>query len=388
MNQASELIDRARAMVPTLAARAAACEDLRRVPDETLAELTDAGFYRVSQPARYGGYELSPLVIFEVAMVLAEGCPSTAWCYCLVAVHNWEIALLQPQAAEDIWSEHPDARISSSYAPFGTVKRVPGGYELSGRWPWSSGCDHCQWVMVGAQPAPGEDDIPRGSFLVPRPHYTIDDTWFVAGLKGTGSKDIVIDRAFVPEHRVHNFRASFLMEDPGRDAFDAPCFRYPFGLVFTYCLASVTQGIAEAALTAFTTQMKKRIHAYDASKSMEDPFTLQRLAQAESRISKNRRVITNAFAAMDALFDQGAELPLKLRAELKWHAQQLAADNADTVTSLIKGAGGSAMRLDNPLQRYFRDIHTATNHAFLNIERGAVAAGNLLLDGEPTDFTL
>lgn len=388
MNRISELISKAERLVPALAERAPHCEVLRRVPDETVDELTAAGLYRVSQPAKYGGYELSPKVIFDIAMVLARGCPSTAWCYCLVAVHNWEIGLLDPRIADDIWGADTNARISSSYAPFGRMKRVDGGFELSGRWPWSSGCDHCDWVNVGARPEDPDDAIPPGSFLVPRPDYEIDDTWHVAGLKGTGSKDIVMEQAFVPEYRRHDFALSFTMADPGRATFDAPCYRYPFGTIFTYCLASVTQGIAEAALETYRAQMQDRRHAYDGGKSSEDPFTLQRLARADNRIRNNRAAIDAAFAEMDRRIAEESELSVPFRAELKWRAQALAADNADVVTDLVRGAGGSAMRLDNPLQRFFRDINTAVNHAFLNSERGAIAAGNLLLGGEVIDRTI
>lgn len=388
MNRISELIATAEGLVPALAERAPRCEALRRVPDETIDELTAAGLYRVSQPAKYGGYELSPKVIFDIAMVLARGCPSTAWCYCLVAVHNWEIGLLDPRIAHDIWDANPDSRISSSYAPFGRVKRVDGGFELSGRWPWSSGCDHCDWVNVGARPEDPDAAIPPGSFLVPRPDYEIDDTWHVAGLKGTGSKDIVMEKAFVPAYRRHDFASSFAMTDPGRATFEAPCYRYPFGTVFTYCLASVTQGIAEAALETYRAQMQDRRHAYDGGRSSEDPFTLQRLARADNRIRSNRAAIDSAFAEMDRRIAQASELSVPFRAELKWRAQALAADNADLVTDLVRGAGGSAMRLDNPLQRFFRDINTAVNHAFLNTERGAIAAGSLLLGGEVIDRTI
>lgn len=377
MSTRVELIRKAREMVPVLSSRAQACETLRRVPDETIAEFEAAGFYRICQPKQYEGYEHSPLVLFEVAMELAKGCPSSGWCLCLIGVHNWEMGILDPAISEDVWGVDSSARISSSYAPYGRAVRVEGGYEVSGRWPWSSGCDHCAWVNVGVR---GED-MPPCSLLIPRADYQIDDTWFVAGLKGTGSKDIVIDGAFVPEHRIHNSALSFLMQDPGRAHFTAPCYRYPFGTVFAYCLASVTQGIAEGALGAAEASMREKIHAYDGSKVSQDPFVLQRLANARHQIELNRRAIIDAFAEMDAELASTGELLVESRAMLKWRAQRLSQDNAATVTELMKVGGGSAMRLDHPLQRYFRDIHAATNHAFLNADRGAMSMGSVQLAG-------
>ncbi|MDG2277037.1 MAG: acyl-CoA dehydrogenase family protein [Pseudomonadales bacterium] len=377
MSSRAELLAKAAALIPVLRERAQHCEELRRVPDETIADFEAAGFYKISQPLEYGGYELSPLTLFEVAMALSKGCPSSGWCLCLIGVHNWEMGLLDPQIAEDLWSLDSSARVSSSYAPFGQAVKVDGGYQVTGRWPWSSGCDHCTWVNVGVR----GQDLPPLSVLIPRSDYEIDDTWFVAGLKGTGSKDIVVDAAFVPEHRIHNSRLSFLMQDPGRAYFTAACYRYPFGVVFGYCLASVTQGIAEGALEVAEDMMRNKLHAYDGSKSSEDPFVLQRLANAKHRIELNRHAIVDAFSQMDAALADSGTLSIELRVELKWRLQRLAHDNAASVTDLMKAGGGAAMRLDNPLQRYFRDIHTATNHAFLNVDKGAMSMGSVQLAG-------
>ncbi|NKB99979.1 MAG: flavin-dependent monooxygenase [Pseudomonadales bacterium] len=377
MSTRAEMLAQATALIPVLKGRAQHCEELRRVPDETIADFEAAGLYKISQPKEYGGYALSPLILFEVAMELSKGCPSSGWCLCLIGVHNWEMGLLDPQIAEDLWAQDSSTRVSSSYAPFGQAIKVDGGYEVTGRWPWSSGCDHCSWVNVGVR----GQDLPPLSVLIPRSDYEIDDTWFVAGLKGTGSKDIVVDGAFVPEHRIHNSLLSFLMQDPGRAHFTAPCYRYPFGVVFGYCLTSVTQGIAEGALEVAEDIMRKKLHAYDGSKVSEDPFVLQRLANAKHRIELNRRAIVDAFGQMDAELADTGTLSIELRAELKWRVQRVAHDNAASVTDLMKAGGGSAMRLDNPLQRYFRDIHTATNHAFLNADKGAMSMGSVQLSG-------
>ena len=196
-----ELLHRARELSPILRERAQATEDNRKMLEENVQALIDAGFMRISQPASHGGYEMHPTVIYEVAMELAKGCSSSAWFQSLMAVHNWEMALLGKEVCDELWSENPDTLISSSYAPFGKVEKVEGGYKLSGRWPWSSGSDHCQWVILGAiLPPAGEGGIPDYLFfLLPRAEYEIIDTWHVTGLCGTGSNDIVVDGAFVPD---------------------------------------------------------------------------------------------------------------------------------------------------------------------------------------------
>jgi 3-hydroxy-9,10-secoandrosta-1,3,5(10)-triene-9,17-dione monooxygenase len=389
MPSEAELLERARRLVPVLKARAQATEDNRSMLPETLDDFVSAEFYRALQPARFGGFEMSPMAIFRVAMELAKACPSSAWCLCLIAVHNWEVALLDPQAAEDIWGRDPSVRISSSYAPFGKVERVEGGFRIKGRWPWSSGSDHCTWAMLGGlvhNLAGGPPEV--RSFLVPRSEYEIDDTWHVMGLKGTGSKDIVVADAFVPEHRTHSFAASFAMADPGAETFTSRNYKYPFGTVFAYCLASVTVGMADGAREAFIADMKERLGAYDGAKAIEDPFVRQRLAEADALIRSIHGQFEANFAVMDRLIDAGKPITPELRVDLKWDAQHIAKGALQAVELLFKATGGRGVRAEHPIQRFFRDVHTASNHAFLNAEKGSVNAGYVALGGTTSDFAL
>ena len=387
----AELLERARKLAPVLRERAARTEENRALLPETLQDFVEAGFYKILQPAKYGGFELPPLTLFRVAMELAKGCPSSAWCLCLITVHNWEVALVDPRLAEDLWGQDPDARASSSYAPFGKVTPVEGGYRLSGRWSWSSGSDHCSWVILGgivprAEGAAGPPDV--RAFLVPRPDYEVEDVWHVLGLKGTGSNDIIVKDAFVPEHRTHHFFHSFTMTDPGRATFTSRDYKYPFGVIFAYSLSIVTIGMADGALEAFREDMKVRLGAYDGAKAMEDPFVRHRLAEAEAMIRGLHARLEANFAEMDALIDDGAEFPLDVRVKNKWDAQWIAKEAMKAVELLFKASGARGLRLDNPMQRFFRDVHAASNHAFLNADKGSLNAGLVLLGGMTTDFTL
>jgi len=387
----AELLERARKLTPVLRERAQRTEENRALLPETLRDFIDAGFYRILQPAKYGGYEMSPMALFRVVMELARGCPSSAWCLCLITVHNWEVALLDPRAAEDLWGQDAGARASSSYAPFGKVTPVEGGYRLSGRWSWSSGSDHCSWVILGGivprqEGAAGPPDV--RAFLVPRTDYEVVDVWHVLGLKGTGSNDIVVDDAFVPEHRTHQFGHSFMMADPGRATFTSRNYKYPFGVIFAYSLAIVTIGMADGALASFREDMKVRLAAYDGAKAMEDPFVRHRLAEAEAIIRGLHTRLEANFTEMDALIDAGAPFPLDLRVTNKWDAQWIAKEAMKAVDLLFKASGARGLKLDNPMQRFFRDVHAASNHAFLNADKGSLNAGLVQLGGMTTDFTL
>ncbi|WGU38372.1 acyl-CoA dehydrogenase family protein [Phenylobacterium sp. NIBR 498073] len=386
---AAALLQRARAMVPVLAARAQATEDARSVLPETIADFEAAGFFRILQPAQYGGYEMTPMEMFDVAMELAKGCPSSAWCMCLLAIHNWEIGLLDPQAAQDIWGRDHTVRLSSSYAPFGTVERVEGGFRISGRWPFSSGCDHGDWAILGGR-APSEPGTPPDmrAFIVPRRDYVIDDTWHVLGLRGTGSKDVVVEGAFVPEHLTHKFADSYFGMDPGRATFTAPTYRYPFGIVFAYTLAVVTLGMAEGAREVFLEQMQTRLGAYDGAKASEDPLVRQRVALADTMIRSQRALLAANFADLARYVAADEPIPLDLRVRCKWDAQQMSRVAMEAIELLFKASGGRGIRQENPLQRFFRDVQAASNHAYLNADKGALNAGGVLLGAANGDFAL
>jgi 3-hydroxy-9,10-secoandrosta-1,3,5(10)-triene-9,17-dione monooxygenase len=382
-----DLLHRAELLVPRLRERAASCEKARTIPAETVTDFEEAGFYRIAQPRAYGGYELSPTVIYEVAMILASACPSSGWCMSLISTHNWTLAMLDPRAAADVWEADSSQRVSSSYAPFGKAERVQGGFRVSGRWPWSSGCDHCQWVSLGAK-VPGQDGGPDELqfFLIPRSNYQIDDTWHVAGLQGTGSKDIVVNSAFVPEHRTHKAIDSYLQQDPGLRTFTAATFRYPLGVVFTFALASPLLGMAKGALATYRSQMLSKSGAFDGAKAIEDPYNRQRVAEAEAAIRGCEMRLQAVFRGLGEYVERGEKVPLELRVSGKWDAQVNAKASIEAVTRLFKAAGGSAIRLSNPMQRYFRDAHAASNHAFLNSDKGSFNFGGILFGADNADY--
>lgn len=226
------LLARALALVPELAARRARAASDRMVPSETIADFVDAGFFRMLQPRRWGGFESHPNEFFDVQQAIATACPSSAWVLGVVAVHNWQLALFPDKAQHDVWGEDSSVRISSSYMPVGKVTPVEGGFRFSGTWGFSSGCDHCDWVFLGGFVPTDGGPPDMHTFLVPRADYRIVDDWHVLGLQGTGSKTIVVDDAFVPEHRTHRFADGFKCQSPGHAENDAPLFRLPFGQIF------------------------------------------------------------------------------------------------------------------------------------------------------------
>jgi 3-hydroxy-9,10-secoandrosta-1,3,5(10)-triene-9,17-dione monooxygenase len=368
-----EYLARVRALLPALRERAARAEKLRRLPDETFADFQEAGLLRALQPKRYGGYELDPGAFYQAVIEVGAVCGSSGWILGVLGVHNWHVAILPPRAQEDVWGEDDSIQLSTSLAPTGTVERVDGGFRIKGRWSFSSGCDHCQWAVLGgaAPPAsPGEPPDLR-VFLVPRRDYVIDDNWHVMGLCATGSKDIVVEDAFVPEYRTHSYRDAFALHHPGAAVNDAPLYRLPFGLVFTYGIVAPAIGAAQGALMAFREQAGRRVNVRDGSRAVEDPFMQYRLAEAAAEIDAARERMLADFAAMMRLARAGAEIPLADRARYRWDSGKAMERSVRAVDLLFEASGGHGIFLDNPIQRAWRDVHAMRAHAGNNPERGS-----------------
>jgi 3-hydroxy-9,10-secoandrosta-1,3,5(10)-triene-9,17-dione monooxygenase len=366
-------LERVRALLPILRGRAASAEKLRRLPDETFVDFQEAGLFRALQPKRYGGYELDPGTFYQAVMEVGAVCGSSAWILGVIGVHNWHLAILPPQAQEDVWGENTSVQLSTSLAPTGTVERVEGGYRLRGRWSFSSGCDFCQWAVLGGIVPPVEQGQPPDArvFLVPRRDYVIDDNWHVMGLCATGSKDIVVDDALVPEYRTHSYQDAFHLKHPGTAINDAPLYRLPFGLVFANGITAPAIGAALGALDAFREQSLRRINLRDQTRVAEDPFTQYRLAEAAAAISAARDRVLGNFAEMMRLARAGEEIPLTARARCKWDAGKAIDWSVKAVDWLFEASGGRGIFLDNPIQRAWRDVHAMRAHAGNNPERAA-----------------
>jgi 3-hydroxy-9,10-secoandrosta-1,3,5(10)-triene-9,17-dione monooxygenase len=383
-----ELRAKAVALQPVLAERVAEADGLRRVPDATIADFRDAGFFRMLQPARWGGLEVDPPVFFDVQTTIAAACPSSAWVLGVLAVHAWQLALFAEQAQEDVWGKDPGVLISSSYAPTGKVARTEGGYKISGRWSFSSGCDHAQWAFLGGMVPPATPEGPpeMRTFLVPRKDYKIDDTWHVMGLKGTGSKDIVIEDAFVPEHRTHRLIDGFKRSSPGNEINKAPLFRLPFGQIFVRSVSTTAIGIAQGALDAYRKNTASRIAASDGAKVALDPSAQVVAAHAAGTIEDLRATIHRNFGELMAQARAGEEMPLERRLKFRLDSSLAVQRSLEVVDALFTESGGRAIFLGSPLLRFFLDIHAARAHYANNPEKPSRNLGGVLLQQKNQDF--
>lgn len=383
-----ELVGRARALAPALTARAAEAEVLRRLPDQTIADFQEAGFFRMLQPSRWGGYEVDPGTYFDVQRTIAAACPSSAWVLGVVGVHNWQLALFPEEAQSEVWQDDPRTLVSSSYAPTGKITRAPGGYRVSGRWSFSSGCDHCRWGFLGGMvPPETEGKMPEmRTFLLPRADYRIDDTWHVAGLKATGSKDVVVEDAFVPEHRTHRLVDGYKRSSPGNAVNPAPLYRLPFGQVFVRSVSTSAIGIAEGALAAYRAAAARRVSAGDGAKVAEEHAAQLVCARAEATIDEVCLVLHRNMDELMALARAGADMPIERRVRFRYDSSNAVAKCVAAVDELFTQSGGRAIFLDSPILRFFLDAHAARAHYANNPDKPGRNLGGVLLGLKNQDY--
>jgi 3-hydroxy-9,10-secoandrosta-1,3,5(10)-triene-9,17-dione monooxygenase len=383
----SELVDRIEELAEFLVDQAEEADSLGHLPDRTHKALREVGIVKALQPRDFGGAETHPREFFEGILAIGSRSASAGWVSSVVGVHSFELAQGTRAVQEEIWGEDPDTWVASPYAPIGRAKRTDGGWIFSGRWPFSSGTDLCDWVVLGGMLTDDEGAVrPDGlrHFILPRSDYTIlQDSWNVVGLKGTGSKDVVIDGAFVPDHRLidpEDLGSGAAAEQAGRG--DVPLYRMPFHSMFSGAITAGTLAAAEGALAAWVAYTRTRVSARGVT-AATDPRQLHALGEAASDLQASRMQF---LADIDRLYEvaaSGRPIALELRAEVRRNQVRVSRRAGDAVDRLVAHAGGSAMRLDNPIQRFWRDLHIALGHGANVAEPVYQAAGTVAFGGEP-----
>jgi 3-hydroxy-9,10-secoandrosta-1,3,5(10)-triene-9,17-dione monooxygenase len=381
-----DLVERAAALVPVLRERAAQCEAGNKVPDETIRDFQDAGFFRILQPRRHGGYEMNVETFYAVQMKLAEGCMSSAWVLGVVAVHNWQLALFDPQAQEDVWGRDPTTLISSSYMPRAQVTPVEGGYRISGRWGFSSGVDHCEWAFLGGlvtDPETGQPDF--WTFLVPRKDFEVLRIWDTIGLAGTGSHDVTVTDAYVPAYRTHRSKDGFAATNPGAKVNPAAVYRLPFGQVFVRAVSSSSIGALQGALDLFLESGAKRKSANSGASASGDPDVQMLIAETRAAIDEMKTILFRNFAVLNAKAQAGEQADLETRLRFRFQSAQISSRCCALIARIFAASGADALYRGNPIARAFCDIHAGRAHVANNPGVVGRNYGNVALGAPNTD---
>jgi len=379
-----ELVERARALIPLLRERADEDERNRKINPETVRRMNEAGLFRVLQPRRWGGFELGQRAFAEVQMALGEGDMSVAWIYGVIALHSLHLGLLDDRAASDVWGSDNSVLIASPYMPGGKATPVDGGYELSGRWSYSSGCDHCDWTFLGGF-VDGDPNQYR-SFLLPRKDAPIVDTWRTIGLGATGSHDIVVDRAFVPEYRTHKFMDGFTGTNPGREWNNGPLFRMPFMLVFMRGITSGQIGALQHMTDLFRNYAREKI--FMGSKTSKDPDAQLAVAAAVAGIDEMKKTMFANFEIMCDFAERDQMPPLEMRHMMRFQSAGVADRCVKLAEQMLTVAGGGGVYDKTNLGRIYRNMLTGRQHAAAQHRIYGRIFGDLLMGGEPVDMML
>ncbi|WP_127127059.1 acyl-CoA dehydrogenase family protein [Georgenia sp. SYP-B2076] len=372
-----EAIRRAEALVTVLAERAAATEQLRRVPDESISDLKQAGLVSIARPERFGGPGLDYDAAFEVGYTLAQGCASTAWITGLTHIHDYAAGRASVQAQEAYFSA-PDTMSASAFAPMGKVTPVDGGWMFEGAWATSSGCDHATWVLLGGAVVEGDMVLA----MVPRDAVEIVDDWHVAGLRGTGSKTVRISEpVFVPEWRwIPRFGGDANLEM--RDEYERPSYGAPVAGMLPFPQISVLLGTARAAVDTFAKQaMERRI---PGGARIADQVPIQvRLAESEAEVDAALLLARSTIAELMKRGAAGDTFSVEDRVTWRRNHAYVAKLCVQAVNRVYDAAGGGAIYDRNPMQRFHRDVHAGSHHIGLNWDDNSVLYGRVRLGLEP-----
>jgi alkylation response protein AidB-like acyl-CoA dehydrogenase len=374
------LLHRVRAVLPDIAARSQRCEDERMVPIENITALRAAGFLDAFKPSRFGGIEANPIEVHQAGRELAAACSSTAWVALLLAAHAHAIAYYDARLQEEVWGDGTGALVSSSVAPIGRAEKVDGGYRLSGRYSWSSGCDHAQWAMLGFFLTDPETGARQHALAVlPRADYEIVDTWFASALRGTGSKDIVVSDVFVPDYRIETMHALNFGTARGFGQHSGPLYRLPFQPIFAAGFSTVALGIATAALEHYKTRLAGRLRAYTGARVAESAPAYMKLAESFHEVHAAALILDRE---LDSIVEVSrSDRPPSFDTMVAWRTHQAFATklSVQAVDRVFGASGGGAILLSSNLQRCFRDVHAAAAHAYSDYDVASQILGRHLL---------
>ncbi len=384
MPQADALLDAARTLRPYLEERTAAHEAAGCLSDETIARLKQSGFFKILQPRRWGGYELSPSLHYAIQIELARADMSVGWVTGVMGTHSWQLALFDDRAARDVWGDDPDAIIASSYMPKAQVKPVKGGYMISGHWQYSSGSRNADWLVLGGiLPEDGEIEAGMASFLVPRQDVKIVDNWDVQALKGTGSHDVVIDEAFVPSYRVHTFMDGFRCDSPGNKVNTGPLYRIPFGQILTRCISTPSIGGLQSLLDHILNISAARTGAW-GGKTAEDPSAQYVCAEVAMHIEQLKTSLQASYDHLEHCAINGITPERLDRLRYRYQSAEVTGRCADLGRKLFKVAGAPGIFADQPFMAILNNLLAAGTHNGNSYETWARAYGAALL-GLPND---
>ena len=376
------ILARARELVPVLSERAAKTEANRSLLPETEREFRQAGFFRMVQPPRFGGLGFDIPAQLEVIAEVARGCASSSWIVGLVSMQNWMIGYYDERAQREVFGTDGDIIASAVQGPTAMAEPVEGGHRVSSRWPYVSGCDQADWLMLSTLDSTvPEGETPRVfTHLVPRADIEIVDDWFILGLRGTGSKTVALDGAFVPEHRTLPFFEADIGSFPGQAVNPGPMYnRVPRITYFAMVVTAPALGVAQAAIDAYRDSLFARKIKFATGSLAESQTAQIRISHAAAKLKVARQAF---FAAARDFTDRLGEPDLmadELRVDFRMQMAEIQELCRVVVSDLFLASGTSVAREGSAMERLFRDIHVIRSHLIVDPDSSGENHGRMLV---------
>lgn len=372
---AAALVERARALFPLMRERAREAEEHRHLLPEMVQAFTECGAIRTLVPTRWGGEGLALTDALDVTIELARAYGSMGWVGSFWSDHPHWVGFYGGEAQHDVWADGPDQRVATSFVPVGRVTPVDGGFRLSGEWAWASGVGASSWVMLGGL-VPRDGAGPENRlFLVPTSEVTVVDTWFNAGLRGTGSDNVVADDVFVPEHRTLVMEMVREGRTPGSAVNTDPHFRAPLMTHAGYAMVGPAIGIARGVIDDWAQNARTKTHSYTREQIAASlPMQLQ-LAESSALVDTAEKLVRGCLDRVQSGETLDLEDRVRHRRDISFSARLL----TRAMDDLMQSAGASAMRDESPIQRGWRDVRTIACHVMLNFNAAAENYGRMAL---------
>lgn len=377
-----DVIEASRSVVPVLEEHSPQTEEQRQVATEAMAAIQAAGLSRLLTPKQFGGYELPVSTQIRSCAELARGCAAASWVHMVCGAHTFVLGRYRQACQEEVFGDSPDVLIPGALAPQGRARRVAGGWVLDGRWQFGSGVDHGRWVVLGAQTIDVEEHgIPAVHLVIPSSDVTIDDTWHTLGMRGTGSKDIVADAVFAPEHRVMPTRELFRGDFEGEAG---PLYRLPVMGGLATMLAANVAGITQRGLGLFVDATRVREEVYTGASKASKVSIQMRLAESLGELEVAQLLVEKNCTLLDeAMAENNPPLGRDVTSALRWNAAYASELCRRSTERVYAAAGAGATHNNSPLQRWFRDINTACHHAIVDFDGMKEARGRMALGLSP-----
>ncbi|MBJ7340112.1 acyl-CoA dehydrogenase family protein [Mycolicibacterium sp.] len=374
MQLSDELSDE---FVARLAERAQEAEDLRHLPDATIADLASSGLTELLVPKRFGGRQADFPAILDPVRRMAHGCTSSAWTLGFYALHNWMLALFGEQAQEEAFATRPFLA-PAPLAPTGRGTPADGGIRLTGRWSWATGVMAGNWLIVGAL-CGADDAIYPALALLPASDFAIEDVWHTDGMRGTGSHDVVVADAFVPEHRLVKVVDIYGGTAPGASLHDCATYRWPMVPALALLAAMPALGSAERVTEIYGERLAGRVLPYEGVMQKDKPIAQAHLGEATVRLRALRGLLADTVGAIEDIVNAGDSVPRPVRGDARLAAAHIVHESRAVIGNLTEASGASAHFLRSPLQRFKRDVDVISGHVVFDYDTSRELAGALTL---------